>query len=798
MLCCKRSFSAIIKALPLLTVSGRRRRGGRGRGKRAARITSGQGPVGVVPVAEGALPAPCDQQPGLATATTTTTATTATTTSTLRPPSCPVSGSPSLTGPPIQRSGRKNSSRDSKESINSSKILGTSRSGASLRQLPEVRSDSVVISGSAIAGPLSATSDSQSACLPSIDEPADNRPLVQSIDSNNPRSSPSALTSDMKGLGPSFGSQARAAELNAATAAKARNAGEDSQPVHTSFSSQQSLAYNAPVPPGFSDAVADSGAWKPLSAVPPKYTQGTMDHRPPPSRAPVRTTTRAVSSSTSTPRAAHPLRNVTTLDAGRRDHPRDTLRASQTTANPSSTSQNTPGVMGPDDISPTKQEEKQTARGIELHSSRGNALGGGDPFVSTISDYSVDLHGLPYQISGPPTHEYPQSRRPTNVDPGQIPSYHNSVPPGFYNNRVAGSDGRGQGSTPHPFSMSTKDVDAQSSAEREALVFGWDGRGQQRAESTPTNSSVNAQYSTPTRSAQTGNSDRLRPGGSMQDGIKPEHTGSSVEFATSHNSTVVSHDSRSATATRRHAEHGESSAAYAAPITDMQYAQPSLENPLLQPRFQNSVPPAHFYDTNLLQSYAEPFEDPQHTEPDAFPHLRYHERPVPWIVTPHEAYNATRQSTRNPPPGLPLPDPEQDNIVQPSDDPSEIMPDPAVPERPPSPPADQEGQEHLRQQIATIGHDYKTRCQQAGSSDAAARRSEEMTLLLGSLLVNLQSYVVGDPSRQTANFADFREVPEHAVGPSRSGRRTYLDIDPRVDPWMLPLWRENAHNRLTN
>ncbi|KAL1986369.1 hypothetical protein VTN96DRAFT_6448 [Rasamsonia emersonii] len=66
---------------------------------------------------------------------------------------------------------------------------------------------------------------------------------------------------------------------------------------------------------------------------------------------------------------------------------------------------------------------------------------------------------------------------------------------------------------------------------------------------------------------------------------------------------------------------------------------------------------------------------------------------------------------------------------------------------------------------------------------------ETNTLLLGNVIANLRSYVVGDRKEQFGNFANFGPVPYHCCEPSHGGRRSYFDSDPSVGQWRLPTGR---------
>jgi hypothetical protein len=66
---------------------------------------------------------------------------------------------------------------------------------------------------------------------------------------------------------------------------------------------------------------------------------------------------------------------------------------------------------------------------------------------------------------------------------------------------------------------------------------------------------------------------------------------------------------------------------------------------------------------------------------------------------------------------------------------------------------------------------------------------EPKTLLVGNVIANLRSYVVGDRKGQFGNFANFKPVPYHCCETSNGGLRSYFDSDPYVGQWRLPAGR---------
>ena len=55
---------------------------------------------------------------------------------------------------------------------------------------------------------------------------------------------------------------------------------------------------------------------------------------------------------------------------------------------------------------------------------------------------------------------------------------------------------------------------------------------------------------------------------------------------------------------------------------------------------------------------------------------------------------------------------------------------------------------------------------------------EPMTLLLGDVIANLQSYVLGDPGNQSDYFSNFGDVPRRCCEPADGDPRSYFDRDP--------------------
>ncbi|OJD12340.1 hypothetical protein AJ78_07047 [Emergomyces pasteurianus Ep9510] len=101
---------------------------------------------------------------------------------------------------------------------------------------------------------------------------------------------------------------------------------------------------------------------------------------------------------------------------------------------------------------------------------------------------------------------------------------------------------------------------------------------------------------------------------------------------------------------------------------------------------------------------------------------------------------------------------------------------------------DARGEDHFRQRITEIAREEARRHNaikmplRVGEQEGVA---EAGTVLLGHVLANLRSYILRD-SHQTKGFANFGSTPKHGYEfPAHSARRSFLDIDPVTDPWKL-------------
>ncbi|PGH31610.1 hypothetical protein GX50_05601 [[Emmonsia] crescens] len=101
---------------------------------------------------------------------------------------------------------------------------------------------------------------------------------------------------------------------------------------------------------------------------------------------------------------------------------------------------------------------------------------------------------------------------------------------------------------------------------------------------------------------------------------------------------------------------------------------------------------------------------------------------------------------------------------------------------------DTRGEDLFRQRITEIAREETGRQRaikmplRPGGQEGVA---EAGTVLLGHVLANLQSYTLCD-SNQAKGFANFGPAPKHCYEPTHGGRRSFLDLDPITDPWKFP------------
>lgn len=102
--------------------------------------------------------------------------------------------------------------------------------------------------------------------------------------------------------------------------------------------------------------------------------------------------------------------------------------------------------------------------------------------------------------------------------------------------------------------------------------------------------------------------------------------------------------------------------------------------------------------------------------------------------------------------------------------------------------ADNRGEQRDRLRIANITNQDSLRRETARGFGLVTKDdtlADTSNVLLGGVLVSLKSYLAGDPRAQFGNFANFGEVPDSACEPSNGGNRSFFDYDPSGS-WGFP------------
>lgn len=597
----------------------------------------------------------------------------------------------------------------------------------------------------------------------------------------------------MKGYGSSFGAQARAAELNAAAAAKARNGDMNPWQNDQSPSMVPEAYYQPPFGPAGNPNTTPSRPMKPLSAEAPHYTPKSMDNERLLNRVGMRTPSHGFpyNHNNNGRKAAHPLRMVTTLDASNGNGATAGMLHNYPLQPDLRNVHGGPRVMGPDDISPTKQEEKLAIRDRKFGEGTTHR-GDMDPFAS---DFPVHHQGNNFS--------YDMAEHPGHQGHGFMPNYRDNFPyvqqPGYASYPEVHSHARiaaneyGNVSyadaTPvqHPAAHIPNQshfaaLEAQHALRRDALA-----------------SSASGQLSTPTRGAVDGSPGRSKP---LADAPNPDRQGripdyllSPFERAKLYSDNVnISRDlgpnhGGHVGQVAQHHPSGDTKA-------QTQYPGSNLENPLLQPNnhHQSSVQQLSLlnagYSYPVIQTASQSQSGPVRYV-DAFAHLKDWERPVPWGVA-RAGTQFPRISMTTPPPGLTRRGSEDEQ--DPSFSPEELERQEKKREAHARAISGEKTLQEFNDRIREISIEEKDKRIKAGEDEAQADNAAEMTILLGQALVNLSSYVAGDPDGQPRCFANFGPVPDHAIEPSNGGTRSFFDIDPRVDPWRLPPPREDSED----
>ncbi|KAK2775288.1 hypothetical protein FQN53_003188 [Emmonsiellopsis sp. PD_33] len=189
-------------------------------------------------------------------------------------------------------------------------------------------------------------------------------------------------------------------------------------------------------------------------------------------------------------------------------------------------------------------------------------------------------------------------------------------------------------------------------------------------------------------------------------------------------------------------------------------------------------PPAQNTSTSTPLAYTSPHS---HTEVDPVFSSAFTERTIPQPIGPPRSQSRFRF-----PPGLPIPAGLTDTtpVVEKPDMMTSRLVDSTAWFN-----EDRRGGDELRQKITETAQEVAARQKKNGIAPLRpgerAGVAEAGTILLGHVLANFQSYTLGD-SNQDKGFANFGSAPSYCYEPSHGGRRSYFDIDPITDPWKLP------------
>ena len=105
---------------------------------------------------------------------------------------------------------------------------------------------------------------------------------------------------------------------------------------------------------------------------------------------------------------------------------------------------------------------------------------------------------------------------------------------------------------------------------------------------------------------------------------------------------------------------------------------------------------------------------------------------------------------------------------------------------------DGRGQDEFRRLVLGIAQTEASKCKPDGTQPYVMKENravEPYTLLLGDVIANLRSYVLEGPKTKSDYFSNYGDVPAHCCEPSHGGRRSYFDRDPSADQWRLPTGR---------
>jgi hypothetical protein len=632
----------------------------------------------------------------------------------------------------------------------------------------------------------------------------------------------------MSGLGPLFGSQARAAELSAAAAAKARNSTRELEDIN-SLPSFQPISLGS-LAVRLHTRNKGSKSWKPLTLQDLEEdksntaTQGASDHpawpNPRISPSPV---------AVSTP---HRLRNVTTLDSGDGAHyhnyaeslppsgPRLThgfgddprsdqldplgysspnfgnplsLQKAQSCQSSVMSHANTGAApvgqrfVGPQDISPARQEEKFMMRGMQ-HGIGACSYPANEPFMP--EQILPSFCQMSYNIGAPTAHQHgiaetsdcTYSQPPEYIEPNNaFLVQQDAIDEGEDDRYVA------YGSGPPPsvvfpgifsdvFVTDRRPTDRKSGAKRHPQAF-------LLGQSLPPTQALS--------STQPGIRDTIecRQENKDAEGAKRESTVSLMDAVNRprfQSRRAAACDSF--VASRHYMSEDELptvSVLQELPARSIQRQQMPHGQRLAHTEWGRSV---------KLPQLSSPFQlMDQSPSPAVNEALTYtsdiSSRSVPWGTASISdgSGTSTAGAFNFPPPGLPFPKAlgRHSHLVLHSS--RSLAERSRIAETHAWFHADRRGEEQLRERVADIAREYASRQSGTRTSSCPSRSDNigfQSTLLFGNVLANLQSYIGGDPYQGPANFANFAQG--HCYEPSHAGRRSYFDPDPMINTENLP------------
>ncbi|WEW60550.1 hypothetical protein PRK78_006037 [Emydomyces testavorans] len=631
-----------------------------------------------------------------------------------------------------------------------------------------------------------------------------------------------------------LGSHVRGAELDLDAVIRARTSSNNSSGFASS--SQQ------PASP-FATLASDKSAenlWKEFT-VDLEDNGEPMDHRPPNPRL-TRSSSRILGA-TRTPSRGHPLRNVTTIGAdnetsdyahGSPQYLDTRWQSVQAVTNPnlqlSSTyhpqtaaeqasyqapiaprlvtqvAQNIPRMMGPEDISPTKHEEKLRFRERQYHIAANPSV---NAYPANASDTTTTLQNQGGSPAYPRTpSDYGRSRPAgremisDHIHPSRATTFNNAsevsqpasqlVSPNYTGQYVRALHAhaplhsfqeRSIQETPYTMpttstSISRTSVSTQMAAMNENLLSSGNetGRTPNSARRIAANAAINPPFV-----------------------VKPPS-----EFI--HDPFVTQSEPRAPYGNEAFIERAETSALHefhaqhSAPPMAQPYQSFSVQNyqaygpsdrmSLEYSQMMEPLIPYSLWDVPIKIDESQTSQSKTAYYP---PHAAL--SPVPWPVTPAPDDSQSESIEKGK-----AKQPEQSEQLSrkiPSLLPSDRLagiPDPETNPRVADTltwfHTDNRGEHHLRQQIGTIARENRERYEreqiERGQTPTGNIRAEASNVILGHVLANLQSYLAGDREQQAGNFADWGPVPEHAIVPNSGGFTSLFEHGPNPANWGLP------------